>query len=55
MLGHWPAALGAQLMAYAGQADDRSVVRWARTIGALPIQAGEPVINVNTREDLLAL
>ncbi len=55
VLGHWPAALGAQLMAYAGQADERSVVRWARTIGALPIQAGEPVINVNTREDLLAL
>jgi molybdopterin-guanine dinucleotide biosynthesis protein A len=55
VLGAWPAALGAQLMAYAGQVEDRSVIRWARKIGGLPITAGEPISNVNTREDLLAL
>ena len=55
VLGHWPAALGAQLMAYLEMAPDRSVLRWARAIGALPIAAGEPVVNVNTREDLIAL
>lgn len=55
VLGHWPAALGAQLMAHLEIGADRSVIRWARTIGALPIAAGEPIANVNTREDLLAL
>ena len=55
VLGHWPAALGAQLMAYAGHAEDRSVIAWAHGIGALPIAAGEAIANVNTREDLLAL
>ncbi len=55
VLGHWPAALGAQLMAYLEVAPDHSVARWARSIGALPIAAGEPIVNVNTREDLLAL
>lgn len=54
VLGHWPAALGAQLMAYA-DGEDRSVVLWARSIGALPIAAAGPVANVNTPEDLLAL
>lgn len=55
VLGHWPAALGAQLMAYAERDDDRSVVGWARTVGALPIVAHASIANVNTREDLLAL
>lgn len=55
VLGHWPSALGAQLMAHAGQASDRSVIRWARGIGAIPIVADGPIVNVNTREDLLAL
>lgn len=54
VLGHWPAALGAQLMAYA-EGEDRSVVRWARSIGALPIAATEPIANVNTPEDLATL
>ena len=54
VLGHWPAALGAQLMAYA-EGKDRSVIGWARSIGALPIAATEPIANVNTPEDLLAL
>ena len=54
VLGHWPAAFGAQLMAFV-ENEDRSVKRWARSIGALPIAAAEPIANVNTPEDLLAL
>lgn len=55
VVGAWPAALGAQLMAYVDEAPDRSVRRWARAVGALPIVAGRPIANVNTREDLMAL
>jgi len=55
VLGLWPAALGAQLLAHIDGAPDRSVRRWVRAIGALPIAAGGPIPNVNTREDLLAL
>ena len=55
VLGHWPAALGAQLLAYIEDAEDRSVFRWARSVGALPIGSPTPLANVNTREDLMAL
>jgi molybdopterin-guanine dinucleotide biosynthesis protein A len=54
VLGHWSAALGAQLMAHA-EGEDRSVIRWARSIGALPIVPAEPPANVNTPEDLATL
>ena len=54
VLGHWPAAHAAPLIAYAA-GEDRSVVRWARGVGALPIPAGEPIANVNTPEDLITL
>ena len=39
VLGHWLSALGAQAMAYA-EGEDRSVIGWARSVGALPIVAG---------------
>ena len=54
VLGHWPAALGAQLMAHV-EGEDRSVRGWARVIGALPIASPVPLGNVNTRADLDAL
>lgn len=54
VLGHWPAALGAQLMAWV-EGEDRAVRRWAREIGALPIASPVPLENVNRPEDLLAL
>ena len=54
VLGHWPAALGAQLLGWV-ERDDRSVRGWARQIGALPIPSPAALGNVNTREDLLAL
>ena len=54
VLGHWPAALGAQLMAFLS-GNDRSVRRWARSVGALPVASPVPLANVNTRADLDAL
>ena len=55
ILGHWPAALGAQLLGHIETAPDRSVRRWARSIGALPIVPDAPIPNVNTPDDLEAL
>ncbi len=54
VLGHWPAALGAQLLAWL-EGDDRSVRRWAREVGALPLVSPVPLANVNTPADLMAL
>lgn len=55
VLGHWPAALGAQLLGWIETAPDHSVKGWARSIGALPIPSPAPLVNVNTPEDLMAL
>ena len=54
VLGHWSAALGAQLLAWV-EGEDRSVRGWARAVGALPIASPAALGNVNTPEDLLAL
>lgn len=54
VLGHWPAALGAQLLAWL-EAEDHSVRGWARSIGAIPIASPVPLANINTPEDLMAL
>ena len=54
VLGHWPAALGAQLLGWV-EGDDRSIRGWAHAVGALPISSPEPLGNVNTRDDLDAL
>lgn len=54
VLGHWPAALGAQLLAWV-EGPDRSVRGWARGVGAVPLASPVPLGNVNTPEDLLAL
>ncbi|HEU0043602.1 molybdenum cofactor guanylyltransferase [Sphingomonas sp.] len=54
VLGHWPAALGAQLLAWV-EGEDRSVRGWARQIGALPIASEVPIGNVNRPADLMAL
>ncbi|MET4896987.1 molybdenum cofactor guanylyltransferase [Sphingomonadaceae bacterium jetA1] len=55
VLGLWPAALGAQLMAHLSLGQDRSVRGWARAIGAIPIASPQPIANVNTPADLAAL
>ncbi|WP_419807265.1 molybdenum cofactor guanylyltransferase [Sphingomonas sp.] len=54
VLGHWSAALGAQLLAWV-EGEDRSVFGWASAIGALPIASPVPLGNVNTPADLAAL
>ena len=55
VLGHWSSAPGAQLLSYLETGPDRSVKGWARSVGALPIPSPEPLANVNTPEDLMAL
>ena len=55
VLGHWPAALGAQLLAHIAASDRRSVQGWARSVGALPVASPVPLANVNTPDDLMAL
>lgn len=55
VLGHWPASLAAPLMAYLEEGGDRSVRRWARSVGALPVASPVPIPNVNTLADLAAL
>lgn len=54
VLGHWPAACGAQLLAHIEASARRSVQGWARSIGALPIVSPERITNINTPADLLA-
>lgn len=57
VLGLWPvAALDALLGLLSSSARGAPSVRhFARTIGAIPVEAPAPIPNVNTREDLLAL
>lgn len=55
VLGHWPSALGAHLLAHLEASPDRAIHRWARAVGALPVMASGPVANVNRPEDLAAL
>ncbi|MEJ8629004.1 molybdenum cofactor guanylyltransferase [Sphingomonas sp. I4] len=55
VLGLWPAALGAHLMAHLSLGQDRSVRGWVRAIGAIPIASPQPLANVNTPADLAAL
>ena len=55
VLGLWPSALGAHLMAHLSLGHDRSMRGWARAIGAIPIASPESIANVNTPADLAAL
>jgi molybdopterin-guanine dinucleotide biosynthesis protein A len=55
VLGHWPTAVGAQLLAHIEAFPGWSVRRWAQTIDAWPISSEQPIPNVNTPADLAAL
>lgn len=55
IVGHWPSALAPQLIEHIAASERRSVKGWAQSVGALPIVSPAPLVNVNTREDLLAL
>jgi molybdenum cofactor guanylyltransferase len=59
VIGHWPVDLLDRLLAHLsglvpgeGKRPGLSVRGWAEAVGALPIAAGGPVGNVNTRADL---
>jgi molybdopterin-guanine dinucleotide biosynthesis protein A len=55
VIGHWPAALAPDLLAHLARSERRSVIGWARAIGALPVASPEPLANINTPADLAAL
>lgn len=55
VLGLWPAALGAHLLAHLGLNGDRSVRGWARSVGAIPVPSPVPLANINTPADLETL
>ena len=55
VLGHWETASTAALVAHIAASPRRSVRGWAEAVGALPIPAGGPIVNVNTPEDLALL
>ena len=52
VIGFWPASLAEALLAHV-RGEDRSMRGWARAVGALPVEAGEPLCNINTPADLL--
>jgi molybdenum cofactor guanylyltransferase len=58
ILGCWPPALAVSLrrrLETAAACGERSIRRWANDVGALPIPSPEPLANVNTPDDLMAL
>lgn len=55
VIGLWPAALGSDLDAWLANSADRSVRSWARSVSAIPVQAGFDIPNCNTPEDLARL
>lgn len=55
VLGYWPAALARVLENYLLADGDRSIRRWAASIGAETIEAGGRIPNLNRPEDLTRL
>lgn len=54
-VARWPAALADALDAHLAGGGDRSIRRWAASVGAVAVAPGEIVSNINTPADLLAL
>lgn len=55
VLGCWSPALAETLEARLRGGGDRSIRRWARSVGGTPVAAGVSLPNINTRADLAAL
>lgn len=55
VLGHWPASLAGSLLGHLEAGGDRSVKRWARSMGARPVASPSRIVNVNTLADLATL
>lgn len=54
VIGFWPVGLAGQLDRHLATASDRSIRRWAVSIGAVAVEI-DPLANVNTATDLAAL
>ncbi|MGC4250907.1 MAG: molybdenum cofactor guanylyltransferase [Sphingobium sp.] len=52
VIGLWPSALASELEEHLRQTGDRSVRSWAQRIGALSVESGLPIANVNHPGDL---
>lgn len=50
--GVWPVALAEPLLAHLGAGGDLSMRRWADVAGACWIDAGSPIMNINTPAEL---
>jgi molybdopterin-guanine dinucleotide biosynthesis protein A len=55
ILGCWSPALAKELEAHLLTGGDRSIRRWAASVGAIGIPAPSPLANINTAADLAAL
>jgi molybdenum cofactor guanylyltransferase len=52
--GLWPCALAAALRRFLDASEDRSLRAWARQTGAVPVDLGRTLANINTVADLTA-
>nr|WP_281421872.1 molybdenum cofactor guanylyltransferase [Stakelama flava] len=52
VFGHWPVSLLPDLEVWLNRDGDRSVRGFARAVGALPVRIAEPIMDIDTREDL---
>ncbi|MCM8732156.1 molybdenum cofactor guanylyltransferase [Hephaestia sp. GCM10023244] len=62
ILGHWPASAADALLRHIGPVGEAagknprlSIRGWAEAVGATPIAAATPLVNINTPADLAAL
>lgn len=55
IIGYWPATLAEDLSRHLADGGDRAVYRWASAVGAVAIDAGGELPNVNRAEDLARL
>lgn len=55
IIGYWPATLADALSQHLAQDGDRAVYRWASSVGAVAIDAGGDLPNINRLADLAQL
>lgn len=52
IVGLWPVSLAVVLDRHLASGGDRSIGRWARTVGAEAVELGQTIPNINTPADL---
>ena len=55
VLGFWPSLLADRLALFIDVSDDRSIVSWARSVGARSLRGASGIPNINRPGDLAAL